>query len=71
MNSDGKKTFNYEILNLVKHYNFGIMMYLHVRLFENCKKNILKICEFRTNIWDPKWLQIKNLSTGQWLQLWY
>jgi hypothetical protein len=63
MNSN-EKSFNYKVLNLVKHYNFGIRC-ISIR---NCLNFFLKsesqnMLNFKTNVWDTKKLEIKSLST--------
>jgi len=55
--------FQVQVLNLVKHYNFAIgCVSIWDCLIFFWKLN-LKICEFKTNIWNTKQLQIKKLST--------
>ena len=74
VNSKQKKTFNYKILNLVKYYNFDIGCTSIQDFLKTSKKLNLKIFEFKTNIWDSKWLQIKKFGYNKHvlpLQLWY
>jgi hypothetical protein len=42
-----KKRFNYKILNIVEHYNFGRGL-SERKLFEKIKNLNLQICEFET-----------------------
>jgi hypothetical protein len=62
MNSN-KKSFNYKVLNIVKHCNFGEGCASIRGYIKKLKNLYLKTYEFKINIWDPKKLQIKNLPT--------
>jgi hypothetical protein len=49
----------HKVLDLFKHYKFVIGR-VYLRLFEKFKNLNMKIWQLKTNIWNSKWLQIKN-----------
>jgi hypothetical protein len=49
-----KKSFNYKLLDIVKHYNFSIGHVFIWDCFKKFKILNIKIWELKTNIWESK-----------------